>query len=229
MTPPTAHLRKREWRVASIPDHGTALRLIRAWHYSQGAPNTSTYRHGLYRAEFELGDPYGVALWIPPTRSAAAHVAGDDWRGVIALSRLAIDPGMPTNAASFLLGRSMRLIDRARWPVLLTYADRRLGHTGAIYKATNWRCDGEVEAGDVWLNGQGKQTTRKHGGVTYTSAEMVARGWHRAPTGKKIRFVHDVRDADFADDEFHDLYPGSGAVGRAWKTWRGQLFHGEAS
>lgn len=192
MTPGT-HLRKRDWRVYSIPDHGTALRLIRAWHYAQGAPNTSTYRHGLYRAEFELGDPYGVALWIPPTGTAAAHVAGEDWKGVLALSRLVIDPGMPTNAASFLLGHSMRLIDRTRWPVLLTYADRRLGHTGAIYKATNWRCDGPVPAGDVWLDKDGRRWQRKRGPRSYTRAEMLARGYTQVPAAPKIRFVLDAR------------------------------------
>jgi hypothetical protein len=26
-----------------------------------------------------------------------------------------------------------------------------------------------------------------------------------------------------ADDEFHDLFPGSGAVSRAWEAWRSQL------
>ena len=26
-----------------------------------------------------------------------------------------------------------------------------------------------------------------------------------------------------ADDEFHDLFPGSGAVSRAWDLWRGRL------
>lgn len=29
-----------------------------------------------------------------------------------------------------------------------------------------------------------------------------------------------------SDDEFHDLFPGSGAVGRAWEAWRSQqTFH----
>lgn len=26
------------------------------------------------------------------------------------------------------------------------------------------------------------------------------------------------------EDEFHDLFPGSGAVGRAWEKWRSGLF-----
>ena len=193
MRPLGTPLRAADWRVESIPSHDIAVRLIRAWHYTRGASNTSTYRHGLYRAEFGLGDPYGVALWIPPMPTTAGAVAGDDWQGVLALSRLVVDPELPTNAASFLLGRSMRLIDRKRWPVLVTYADTGQGHTGAIYRATNWRCDGEVPAGDVWLDGAGRMTSRKHGGFTYTSGQMRDRGYTKAPSLPKIRFVHDVR------------------------------------
>lgn len=165
--------------------------MCRAWHYSRGAPNTSTHRHGLYERDAEpLGVPFGVAIWIPPTKPAAqANSHGHPWTGVLALSRLVVAPGLPTNAASFLLGRSMRLIDRHRWPVLLTYADINMGHTGAIYKATNWDCDGEVPAGDVWLL-DGRMCGRKRGGRTYTRAEMEAMGAERMPAAGKIRFVH---------------------------------------
>ena len=133
---------------------------------------------------------HGAALWIPPTRTAGEAVAGDAWAGVLALSRLVVAPEMPTNAASFLLGGSMRQIDRDRWPVLLTYADTRQGHTGAIYRATNWTCDGPVPAGDVWIDGTGRQRGRKRGNRTLSAAEMRAAGFERAPAAPKIRFVH---------------------------------------
>ena len=185
-----------DWTVRPIEEHGEAHRLIRTWHYSKSAPNTSTYRHGLYRAgEILCGDAYGVALWIPPTRTAAENLTGDGWRGVLSLSRLAIDPDVPTNGASFLLGRSMRLIDRDRWPVLVTYADTALGHTGAIYRATNWRCDGPVPAGDVWIDPSGARCGRKRGPRTFTAGEMLAMGMVRAASLPKIRFVHVVAHA----------------------------------
>jgi len=183
------HLRSAEWVVAPIPDHGSAVRLIEAWHYSRSAPNTSTYRHGLYRADMPMGDPYGVALWIPPTRAAAETVA-NDWRGVLALSRLVVAPDMPTNSASFLMGRSMKAIDRKRWHTLLTYADTGEGHTGAIYRATNWTELGSVPAGDTWVGFDGRQRGRKRGGRTYTADEMRALGFTRRPNLPKIKFVH---------------------------------------
>lgn len=158
------------------------------WHYSRSHSNTATYLHGL-RPRGLLTEVLGVAWWIPPTRAAAAALT-ENWQGVLSLSRLVVHPDVPSNGASFLLGGSMRLIDRERWPVLVTYADTRLGHTGAIYRATNWRYDGEVPAGDVWIGPNGQQRGRKRGRFTYTVAEMRERGFHRAPAKPKIRFVH---------------------------------------
>ncbi len=84
----------------------------------------------------------------------------------------------------------MRLIDRDRWPVLLTYADTALGHTGAIYRATNWTCDGEVSAGDTWTDVEGRQAGRKRGPRSLTVAEMVEAGYTRRSAAPKIRFRH---------------------------------------
>jgi hypothetical protein len=181
---------KADWLVASVPFHNEAEAFIRQHHYSHSAPNTSTYRHGLYRNEgLMVGDPLGIALWIPPTRTAAETVC-ENWQGVLALSRLACHPDCPKNAASFLGSASMRMIDRARWPVLLTYADSAEGHTGAIYRAMNFEYLGEVEAGDVWLDREGRQCGRKRGQNTFTKGEMIAMGFTEKEAAVKHKFVH---------------------------------------
>jgi hypothetical protein len=186
----------RDYRVASVPLHGEADALIRVLHYSCSCPNTSTYRHGLYAVADDFFAPLrGVALWIPPTKTAAQAIAGDDWQGVLSLSRFVIAPEIPTNGASYLLGRSMRLIDRSRWPVLVTYADTNQGHTGAIYKATNWREDGPVPAGDTWRTPDGQLVGRKRGAFTRTAGAMRGMGYVKQPSRPKIRFVHDARRA----------------------------------
>lgn len=190
----TEHLRRVDWIVRSIPDHGDAVNAIRLWHYAKGAPNTSTYRHGLYRrADGDILAPLrGVALWIPPTRSCGEAIAGDDWRRVLTLSRFVLEPGLPTNAASFLLAASRRFIDRDKWPHLLTYADTAEGHTGGIYRADNWICDGPVPAGDTWIDPNGRQVGRKRGGRTLTAADLRALGCIRKPAQPKIRFRHEA-------------------------------------
>lgn len=188
-----------EWIVRGVPAHGEAENLIRTMHYSRSCPKTSTYRHGLYAVADEFFAPLmGVALWIPPTKTAGQAIAGDDWQGVLSLSRFVIVPEVPTNGASFLLGRSMRQIDRKRWPVLVTYADTNQGHTGVIYKATNWREDGPVPAGDVWTTAGGQLVGRKRGGFTLTAEQMRGRGCVKRPSAPKIRFVHDVRRVQVA-------------------------------
>lgn len=179
-------LRADDGWTFEVGTHWEAEQFCRVMHYSKSAPNTGTV-HALRRN----WQTYGVALWIPPTKNAAITVAGDDWRSVLCLSRLVVAPEVPTNGASFLLGRSMKMLDRKRWPVLLTYADTRLGHTGAIYKATNWTSLGPVPAGDVWVHREtGEQRGRKRGQRTLLASEMVALGYERMPAAPKIKFVH---------------------------------------
>lgn len=196
MKPPGLVVRAADFEVQSVPTHGEVIRFLRCHHYAKGGPNTSTYRHGMYRSDPAMrpfvGELVGVTLWIPPTRKAAESVAGDGWQGVLCLSRLAVAPEVGTNGASFLLGRSMRLIDRERWPWLLTYADANLGHTGAIYRATNWTDLGDTDAGDTWLTPDGQQVGRKRGGRTFLASEMVAAGLTLSAKAKKRKFVHHV-------------------------------------
>lgn len=176
------------WTVQPI-ERWEAEHFIRGWHYSKSASNTATYCHGLIAPDWTH---WGAAVWIPPTKNAAATVA-EDWRSVLCLSRLVCLPEAPKLSASFLLGRSMKLIDRKRWPVLLTYADTRLGHTGAIYKATNWELVGEVPAGDVWVHSKtGEQRGRKRGPKTLLASEMTELGYIRQPALPKLKFVHRV-------------------------------------
>lgn len=127
---------------------------------------------------------------MPPTRRAAESVAGAGWQGVLCLSRLVILPDEPTNAATLLLGASMRLVAAdTRWHTLLTYADTRQGHTGAIYRATNWHYLGLQPGSSSWVDpGTGRQVARK---ATHsrTVDEMLAAGYQRIPPSPKHKFV----------------------------------------
>lgn len=154
---------------------GQAEDLVARLHYAGGGANTATFRHGLYRkTEWPLY-PVGAAWWIPPTRSAA-EATWSDWTRVLALSRLVLDPDVPKNGASFLLARSVRLIERSgEWDCLVTYADEWQGHTGAIYRAAGWEYVGLTKPERVYVIG-GRMVARKAGPVTRTHAEMLALG-----------------------------------------------------
>ncbi len=182
-------LRAADWVVRTVSLQ-KAQSLVAALHYSKGGANTATFRHGLFRAGDESDEQcLGVAWWLPPTKAAALATFPANWEGVLCLSRLAIDPTVPPNAASFLLGRSMRLINRSRWPCLVTYADTWRGHTGAIYRATNWDYRGLTKPERTYVNA-GRLVARKAGPKTRTHAEMLALGAEMIGAFAKHKFVH---------------------------------------
>lgn len=171
----TLQLHKRDWNVSTC-DQAIATRLVERFHYARGASNTATYLHGLFPTKWMWYEEcVGVAWWIPPTKSAGQFWAGEQWEGVLALSRLAINPDVPANACSFLISKSVRQIDRRRWHTLVSYADKWRGHSGAIYLAAGWEYCGETKPEAVYTI-KGRMTARKAGGKTRTHAEMIALG-----------------------------------------------------
>lgn len=159
------------------------------YHYAAGASNTAVYLHGLFRK----GDIFdeqcvGIAWWIPPTKAAALATYPKRWQGVLSLSRLVIEPGVPKNACTFLLAGSRRLIDRSLWPCLVTYADEWQGHLGTIYKADNWQYVGKTKPERGYVTA-GRMTARKAGPKTRTHSEMLELGAEMIGTFAKHKFI----------------------------------------
>lgn len=185
-------VRARDYVVRNI-SFRAALAFVRYYHYSAGASKTRVYTHGLFRVGYEDDDALalGVAWWLPPTIAAARSVSTHNPNGVLSLSRLCVAPCVPKNGASLLLGGSMRLIDRQRWPHLLTYADTWRGHDGGIYKATNWKYVGLTEPHAVFVRG-GRVGSTKNGTKTKTHAQMKEAGYELVGRFAKHKFVHSV-------------------------------------
>jgi hypothetical protein len=109
--------------------------------------------------------------------SGSSKLPKKNWKAVLVLSRLVIHPDMPQNAASFLIMQSVKLIRLdPRWEYLLTYADEWQKHSGAIYKATNWKSLGKTAPEATWVDTEGRMVARKAGPHTRTKAEMIALG-----------------------------------------------------
>lgn len=192
---PENPLRKSEWFVETCSRH-EAQRLVAEYHYAQLSSPVISCRHGLFRYD----DPVrcqGAALWIPPTREAAVKVLKQldlkgevPWQRVLALSRLVVAPEVPTNGASFLMTCSEKLIRKdGVWKVLVTYADTRLGHTGAIYKATGWTYLGETGASRSYIREDGMMIANKTGSRHRSEAEMAALGAVRTDPYPKHKFA----------------------------------------
>ena len=180
-------LRKADYEVRTVP-LATCQEKVARYHYAKTGSNTATFRHGLFlRSQPETC--VGIAWWIPPTKSAALANYPKNWRAVLVLSRLAVDPGVPKNAASFLIMQSVALIRQDfRWEYLLTYADEWQGHSGAIYKATNWDSLGKTTPEATWVDSAGRMVSRKAGPHTRTRAEMESLGYKMIGRFSRHRF-----------------------------------------
>jgi hypothetical protein len=170
-------------------DHGVGAAFIRQHHYARGCSNTGRF-FGAYRGETLVG----VCQYLPPTKIAAQSVS-ERWQQVLSLTRMAVLDSEPTNSTSMLLGASMRWVstlrlpDGSSWEWLVTYADEARGHTGAIYKATNWQYVGKTGPYPRWEDAEGRQVATKSGPKTRTVAQMRALGYVNKGTFFKEKFI----------------------------------------
>jgi hypothetical protein len=170
--------------------------MVQRWHYARGGSNTAVYTHGLFpRQSHWEEEAVGCAWWLPPTRTSAESFDKQNWQGVLSLSRLVVSPDIPTNAESFLIRHSMRMIDRERWPILVTYADSWRGHKGTIYRAAGWVECGQSKPERRYVI-RGKMVSRKAGPKTRTHAEMLALGAECVGSYSAIRFMHSLGGKD---------------------------------
>lgn len=178
-------LRANDWSVKPITI-AQGKPFIEKYHYAKGASKAAVFVHGLFGTELS-----GVVWWLPPTKVAAQSVS-PDWRGVLSLSRMAIAPGVPKNACSFLLGRSIRLIKQdGRFHTLLTYADEAEGHTGWVYRACNWKYLGKTKSKARWVDPDGRLVSIKVGPKTRTELEMLVLGFKQSYSCKH-KYVYKI-------------------------------------
>jgi hypothetical protein len=79
--------------------------------------------------------------WQPPPMGAAKAVCPEVPAGVLSLSRMVAVPQHERELRHIskpLRVQMRQLIDRTRWPVLVTFSDEGLGHTGHVYKCSGW-------------------------------------------------------------------------------------------
>lgn len=124
-----------EWRVSS--------ELLLKYHY-QGAG-----RAGICYALVNGDNPVGTIVFTRPTRQEIATKQGVNYDEIYELTRLVIHPKYQAkNMASWFISRAIKLL-RKQHPTtkkLVSFADQTFGHNGTVYRASNWKFDGEVPA-----------------------------------------------------------------------------------
>lgn len=164
-------------------------------------------------AVLERGLPVAAYAWQPPPPGAARSVCPEAPAGVLALSRMVAVPkeARALKHVSKPLRVQMKgLIDRTRWPVLVTFSDEGQGHTGYVYRCSGWTPT-ERHLVPVLLDADGRRASRYSDGrhmsrsltpapptwvqrwehracpAGETAAWMARHGWHREPTGGTLR------------------------------------------
>lgn len=79
----------------------------------------------------------GVVLYgVPASSTLLRGICGDDEaKNVYELTRLWVDDSVGKNAESFLIGNTLKKLDRE---IVVSFADSSQGHVGYVYQATNW-------------------------------------------------------------------------------------------
>lgn len=149
MTRKTKRNPKIDLRVIPI-DHATATEIIVKRHYlHRRCPISKAF--ALVDSSREI---YGVVTYgVPCSSTLLKGVCGvEEQHNVYELNRLYIDPEAPENAASFLVGRSLRMLDRE---IIVSFADTSVGHVGYVYQATNFLyCGLSAQFKDPVVEGQ---------------------------------------------------------------------------
>ena len=135
--------------------------------------------------------PVGCIIYSAPSRETSIRYGGLTWE----LARLYIVDAVPCNAETWLIAKSIRHIKRTRRDVkfLVSYADPSVGHTGLIYRAANWRCDGRTdqERKSPRCDYVDAKTGKKYGrkGNMPTDAQV-----ERIPRVSKSRFIYPLSE-----------------------------------
>jgi len=115
-------------------EYQTAMAIVIERHYlHRKAP--CSFAFGMFdKATDEI---VGVVIYgVPASSTLLRGICGDDEsKNVYELTRLWIDDAVPKNGESFLIGNTIKKLDRQ---IIVSYADSSQQHIGVVYQATNF-------------------------------------------------------------------------------------------
>ena len=136
-------------------DRISITKFIETWHYSHNINGCiADYCYALYNPD---GIMVGAMFFGRMAMANQWKRFSDKEADVIELRRLCCIDNTPKNAESFFIGKALRLL-KIDWggSVVVSYADKEHGHTGIIYKASNFTQLEDIPGAKVIIY-QGKQ------------------------------------------------------------------------
>ena len=131
----------------------SARPFLKKWHYEKYQNVQAKHCFGLFKPENEFGIPemVGVCVYtLPAGPTAGQAYCPEDPTKVLELRRLACIDDTPKNAESFFVSKTLKWLKKnTECKVVISYADPEHGHTGVIYKASNFTLVGRTSPGTV--------------------------------------------------------------------------------
>ena len=128
---------------------------IEKYHYSQNVNGVqSTNCFGLYKeGNFGLPTMIGAMMYAWPSMPATAKKYNpDDPLRIYELRRLVCIDDTPTNTESYFIGQTLKWLKKnTDIQVIVSFADPHHGHSGVIYKASNFIYKGETGKGSILM------------------------------------------------------------------------------
>lgn len=174
---------------------------IERWHYSKSINGCiADYCYGLYHGYILIGAMFFGRMAMANQWKRFSTDEGE----VIELRRLCCIDNTPKNTESYFIGKALKLLMKDwRKGIVVSYADKEYGHSGVIYKASNFKMVGEIPGARVIIsNGRryhDKAIRTKYKGVLKPFAaklkeELASGDAHYAMTKGKYTFVYSLGD-----------------------------------
>lgn len=140
-------------KLSLIEKKEAALSYLK-WHYFGSKGFLASHNFGVF---FE-GELVGsISYGIPNARNIKGFFDSKSQSQWLELTRLALSPVCPKNSESRVIAISLKLLQKMRPSLLgvITYADTAQGHTGGIYRASNFKYHGlTAQKSDLFVNGK---------------------------------------------------------------------------
>jgi len=143
-----------EYTVEQIP-RKSIVKFIEKHHYSHNVNGVqSLYHFGLFReGNFGLPTMIGAMMYAYPSMPAtAAKYNPINPNKCLELRRLVCVDDTFKNTESYFIGQTFKwLKQNTDMEVVVSFADKHYGHTGVIYRATNFEYLGETSKGIILM------------------------------------------------------------------------------
>lgn len=147
--------------------------LIEDWHYSKSTNGLMvSYCFGLFSEDNMIGVMIYGKLGMANAWKKYANTIDE----VIELRRLACVDETPKNTESYFIGKTIRWLKKnTDIKIIVSYADAFHGHTGVIYKASNFEHLGLTSPGKLIVDHDGRTFHDKAIRTTYVAKDGVKR------------------------------------------------------